>query len=460
MEKEILLVMEKPVFNDANLKEKIRTYNSFGGKVVEYLYGARDAEGNSVAPATEEDGHGRWYGIECNGEYTMFSWKHSQEEGGAVEYGTAYEDQALNQLLSDLEAKKNLCREAEVLAREYEGSDGKEKMEAVKASYDALTDWHTPKDKELNKRFEKAYGESAESFEAIATNKAAKEAVVAKLDEIKELTNFKEAQKAINDVFGELKEIGSAGAESDKSFTKMVREVEKDLNKRREEYFANLDSSREAAKAKKTEIVAQAKELAANVTNWKKASEQFGNFMDEWKKAGSAGKEADDALWKEFNAARDRFNEGKRAFYGERKEQWKEAVEKKRALIEEAKKISDTKDYSRENTQRMKELDVEWRKTGYSGKETNDALWEEFNTAKEVFWDGKKELVVQRLQGELNAKKIKLDATKKKIEDLEERVENEENGNLKEGFERELYVTKSKVETMEKEIAELEERMK
>ena len=78
--------MMKPEFNDEKLKERRREHKAFGGYVVEILYGAKDAEGNPTEPREgEADGHGRWYGIDCNGTYTMFSWTHSREEGGETE---------------------------------------------------------------------------------------------------------------------------------------------------------------------------------------------------------------------------------------------------------------------------------------------------------------------------------------------------------------------------------------
>ena len=57
-------------------------------RVVEVLYGAKDENGNFVLPKEDQnDGHGRWFGIETNGEYRMFSWRKPAYLGGGVEYG-------------------------------------------------------------------------------------------------------------------------------------------------------------------------------------------------------------------------------------------------------------------------------------------------------------------------------------------------------------------------------------
>ena len=86
-----------PEFNDPNAKSRRKFHNTFNGYVIEVLYGARDAEGKPVAPKDgENDGHGRWYGIETEGNYTMFSWQKPADEGGETEYGTEYKDDALS----------------------------------------------------------------------------------------------------------------------------------------------------------------------------------------------------------------------------------------------------------------------------------------------------------------------------------------------------------------------------
>jgi hypothetical protein len=60
-------IMKRPEFN-GTVKDKRREHKTFGGYVVEYLYGATDADGNPVEPREgADDGHGRWYGIDCNG---------------------------------------------------------------------------------------------------------------------------------------------------------------------------------------------------------------------------------------------------------------------------------------------------------------------------------------------------------------------------------------------------------
>ena len=138
----------RPDFNDPCAKTKTRAHNTFGGKTVEILYGAKDADGNPTEPKDTMDGIGRWTGIEVNGKYLMFTWQHSAEEGGAVEYGTEYKEDALNVMEEGILKKQALCREAEAVLKEIDSEDAEAKIAAIKEAWNALPNWETPKEEE------------------------------------------------------------------------------------------------------------------------------------------------------------------------------------------------------------------------------------------------------------------------------------------------------------------------
>ena len=453
--------MNRPEFNDVYAKERARAHNAFGGKVVEIFYGAKDADGNPTETREGvDDGHGRWFGIRCDDDYTMFVWEHSRDEGGEVEYGTEYGENAVQVMESQLEEKRQLCLQAEKIAREYEGDDGEEKLAEIRAAWDAMKDWGTPKDAELSKRFEKAFAEYAPRAEAIKNNKAAKEAIVAKVEDIRSIVNFKEAREAAKALLSELDEIGSAGDENDDMFRKQVRDLQKDIEKRFQEFRDNKDANRAAAKEKKEQIIASSKNILANVSNWKAAGDQLSGLFNDWKAAGSAGHENDDELWGQFNAVRDEFYAKRKEFFNERNEKFRKSIEVKKGLIEEAQKIADTKDYSRENTERMKKLDVEWKAAGYSGKDENDKLWAQFSEVKEGFWDGKKAVINSRFQQELDEKNARLENLKKQVEDLDYRITIAETPAMREGFEKDKYIKNSQIEDLEASISALKDRIR
>jgi hypothetical protein len=61
--------------------------------------------------------------------------------------------------------------------------------------------------------------------------------------------------------------------------------------------------------------------------------------MDEWKRAGSAGREAEEALWTRFRAARDTFYERRSGVFAERDAEQVDNQKKKEAIIAEAEAL-------------------------------------------------------------------------------------------------------------------------
>lgn len=452
--------MNKPEFNDAFAKTKLKPHNTFGGKVVEILYGAKDTDGNPCAAKDGyEDGHGRWYGIEVNGEYTMFSWKHSKDEGGNIEYGTSHEDHALEDMESDMLKKRELARQSEILAREYSGDDAEEKMNALKEEWSKMETWNTPVEKEYQARLDKALGEFEPRQEEIKKIKADKQAVVEKAEALKDATNFKDARNVLSSLKDELYNIGSAGEEADKAFRAQLNKIDRELHNKQKEYNANRDERIASAKAKKEEIISKLKDTTKEVKNWKETGEKVNGLFDEWKAAGNAGKDVDDALWAEFSSIRKEFNKARNEFFNERNAKWEASINAKNKLIEEAKELASKNDFGKEITERMKELDKEWRAAGYSGKDKNDSLWDEFNTAKEVFWDAKKAESLKKVQGFVEKKKADLEKVMKQIEDLEYRIEIAPNPAMKEDSQRELKMRQVEADQLQASIEEDEKKL-
>ena len=49
--------------------------------------------------------------------------------------------------------------------------------------------------------------------------------------------------------------------------------------------------------------------------DWRQAGARFKELFEEWRRVGSAGKNEDDILWKEFNSARQEFYKRRSKYY-------------------------------------------------------------------------------------------------------------------------------------------------
>ena len=454
-----MIWQSKPEFNDPYAKTRTRAHNTFGGKTVEILYGAKDADGNPVEPKDDSTGIGRWTGIEVNGQYRMFTWQHTPEEGGELEYGTEYKENALEVMEGEIVRKQELCREAERILRELDSEDAEASMAEVCEKWNALNDWETPKEEEYAKRFSLVTERFKERSDRVRENRALKEAVLEKAEAAKDIPNFNEARRTLRSLREELSDIGSAGESSDDAFWKRLNELESEVRRKQRQYFSDLDANREAAKVKKGELIEKARELTASVTNWKAAGDKLNDIFTEWKAAGSAGHETDDELWKLFNEVRQDFFNRRQEFFNERNSQWEKSIETKNALIKEATEITAEKNYSREKTERMKALDREWKAAGYSGKNDNDRLWDEFCKAKEEFWSEKKAQSDKRFQTQIDSRLARIENLNKQIQDLEYRMTIVPKPAMKKDLETSVYLKKSEIEAIEKEVADLKTKI-
>jgi chromosome segregation ATPase len=454
--------MQKPEFNDEFAKTKLREHKKFGGKVVEILYGAHDAEGKAVAPREgADDGHGRWYGIEVNGDYRMFVWTHSREEGGNTEYGTEYKEDGIDEMENQLQKKWDLVKEAEQIARNAEDEEDGARLAEIRKEYDAIKDWDTPVEKArdgYDARLKSAEEELTPRLENQKANKELKQAIADKAEALKDATNFRNARNEVSKLKDQLAEVGTAGAKADAAFRKSLNDIDRDLRDKQREYFANREANQAKAAETKKEIISKTKELVNSVKNYKQTGEKLNALFDEWKAAGSAGHETDEELWAQFNETRQKFYDARSKFFAERKEAFAKSAEIKNKLIEEAKELAAKNDFSRKITDRMKELDQEWKAAGTSGKD-NDALWKTFSDAKEVFWDGKQAAFRKTLSADLEKKEAELESLKKENEDLSYKIEIAPNPALRDTSERQLSANEDKADQLEDEIEDLKKRI-
>lgn len=108
--------------------------------------------------------------------------------------------------------------------------------------------------------------------------------------------------------------------------------------RRRKAHFAEVGEQREAAKAAKQKLVAEARELSDS-TDWGATSAAMRELMTRWKKAGRAARGVDDQLWTQFRAAQDVFFSARDAADAERDAELVANLEIKQAVIAQAEAL-------------------------------------------------------------------------------------------------------------------------
>ncbi|GAB91977.1 DUF349 domain-containing protein, partial [Gordonia rhizosphera] len=136
------------------------------------------------------------------------------------------------------------------------------------------------------------------------------------------------------------KTIKGIDRKTDDALWKRYAKARDAFNRRRGAHFAELDRERAGAKARKEELIVRAEELSSS-TDWGTTSAKFRELLVEWKAAGRAPRDADDALWHRFKAAQDVFFAARNSATSERDNEYAANASAKIALLEEAEKTID-----------------------------------------------------------------------------------------------------------------------
>lgn len=153
-----------------------------------------------------------------------------------------------------------------------------------------------------------------------------------------EATQWKQAGERLRKILDEWKSIKGIDRKTDDELWKRFSKARESFNRRRGSHFAELDKQRAASKARKEELLAEAESLTES-TDWGPTAGRYKELMSEWKAAGRAPKDADEALWKRFRAAQDTFFSRRSAAFSERDAEFAENAARKEELLAEAEQV-------------------------------------------------------------------------------------------------------------------------
>jgi translation initiation factor 2B subunit (eIF-2B alpha/beta/delta family) len=118
-------------------------------------------------------------------------------------------------------------------------------------------------------------------------------------------------------------------------------------------------------------LCARAEELVES-TDWGATSAEFRNLLTEWKAAGRASRDVDDALWRRFKAAQDTFFKARKSATAERDAELQANIDAKEALLREAEKL----DFSNQDAARaaLRSIGDRWDAVGKVPRERSADL--------------------------------------------------------------------------------------
>src|ERR1700733_4766306 len=184
-----------------------------------------------------------------------------------------------------------------------------------------------------------AAAERARRDEHRAAQTARKEALAAEAEELANTsTQWKAAGDRLHAILDEWKTINGLDSKTDDALWKRYSAARETFNRRRGSHFAELDRERAGAREAKEQLCVKAEELVDS-TDWGATSAEFRKLLTEWKAAGRAARDVDDALWHRFKAAQDTFFKARNAATSERDTEFQANATAKEALLAAAEKL-------------------------------------------------------------------------------------------------------------------------
>lgn len=193
----------------------------------------------------------------------------------------------------------------------------------------------------------------------------------------------------LQELHQQYREIGPVAKDLRESIWTRFKAASTVINKRHQQHFESLRAKEEDNLARKTELCEKAEAIAKEenkgASDWEKHTKEIIALQAEWKTIGFAPQKMNVKIFERFRGTCDDFFGRKAAFFKELKESFAANVEKKKALIEKARSMSDSTDW-KSTGDKFIALQKEWKTIGSVPKKIGDQLWNDFLEACNKFF--------------------------------------------------------------------------
>jgi hypothetical protein len=278
-----------------------------------------------------------------------------------------------------------------------------------------------------------------ERAQRAAESKAAKEALVAEAEEIAAGNDWRAGANRLRDLLDRWKALPRIDRASDDALWRRFSTARTAYTRRRKSHFAEQQEKRDASRVVKEKLAKEAESLADS-REWGPTAGRFRDLMKQWKAAGPAPREVEEALWKRFRGAQDTFFGARDAATAAQDKEFAANAEVKEQLLAEAEALLPVTDLGAAKAamrdiaerweaagkvprDRIKELEGRIRKVEQAIRGVEEEQWRRTDPEKSARADD----MVSKLEAALAGIQAQLDAARsagdeKKVRELEENL--------------------------------------
>lgn len=165
-----------------------------------------------------------------------------------------------------------------------------------------------------------------------------KTAIVAEAEKIAAGRDWRNGANRLRDLLADWKQLPRLDKTTDDALWHRFSSARTTYTRARKAHFAEVSEQRDGARVVKERLAKEAEALADS-TEWGPTAARYRSLMQEWKAAGPAPKDVDDALWKRFRGAQDVFFAARDEANAEIDREFAANAEKKKELLLEAEAL-------------------------------------------------------------------------------------------------------------------------
>lgn len=279
----------------------------------------------------------------------------------------------------------------------------------------------------------------AERAQRSAESREGKEKIVAEAEKLAEGSDWRHGANRMRELLDEWKALPRIDRASDDALWRRFSTARTSYTRRRKAHFSEQHEKRDAARGVKERLATEAEELAGS-TDWGPTAARYRELMRQWKAAGPAPREVDDALWKRFRGAQDTFFGAREAAAAEQDQEFAANAEVKEKLLVEAEALLPVTDLDAAKRafrdiadrwdaagkvprDRMKDLEGRIRKVEQEIRGLEDEQWRRSDPEKSARADdmvSKLEAAIAQVEADLE--KARTAGNEKKVKELEENL--------------------------------------
>lgn len=392
-------------------------------------------------------------------------------------------------LKRNLDAKINLCEEAEKLVENKDINDAFKQLQLLHTRWKEIGPIPKEQQEPVWERFKAATSKINDSyhkfFESLKQeqedNLKVKEEICGKAAAIAaaEYQGIKEWNAAAQNIIELQEEWKHSGTVPQKERNRVFKTFRASCDtffNRKREFYKQMLEEQEKNLELKTKLCEKV-EAIKDSTDWKITTDKIISYQKEWKKIGPAPRKYSNKIWFRFRAACDEFFNNKNAHFKSIDSEQEKNLEAKKALIEEVKQFQ-LVDNNEENIKKLKEFQARWNDIGFVPIKEKEAVQEEFRKIINIYFDklnlDEFDKNLEKYRAKINSldssenKEFKIINEREKlivkIRQLENDIHTWENNigfiaksNKSEGLIRELT---SKIEKTKQRLALLQEKLK